>query len=50
MLESYDNLARVLSQAPGVTVFPGFFGYTRDGHVATFPRGICRITRRIASS
>jgi aspartate kinase len=48
--ESYDNLARVLSQAPGVTVFPGFFGYTRDGHVATFPRGGSDITGAILAA
>jgi aspartate kinase len=36
--ESYDNLAR-LRAAEGIVVFPGFFGYTREGEVVTFPRG-----------
>lgn len=48
--ESYENLARVLAQAPGVTVFPGFFGYTRDGHAATFPRGGSDITGAILAA
>lgn len=44
--ESYDNLA-LLRNAEGVTVFPGFFGYTRDGDVVTFSRGGSDITGSI---
>jgi len=36
--QSYDNLAH-LREHPGIVVFPGFFGATLDGDVATFPRG-----------
>lgn len=47
--ESYDNLAK-LKNAPGVTVFPGFFGYTRSGRLATFPRGGSDITGAILAA
>lgn len=47
--ESYDNLA-VLREAKGITVFPGFFGYTRDGGVVTFPRGGSDITGSILAA
>jgi aspartate kinase len=48
--ESYANLARALREAPGVTVFPGFFGYTRSGEVVTFPRGGSDITGSILAA
>lgn len=44
--ESYTRLA-ALRDRPGVVVFPGFFGITRQGHVATFPRGGSDITGAI---
>jgi aspartate kinase len=47
--ESYDNLA-ALREARGVTVFPGFFGYTREGEVVTFPRGGSDITGSILAA
>lgn len=47
--ESYDNLSK-LREAPGITVFPGFFGYTADGMVATFPRGGSDITGAILAA
>lgn len=47
--ESYDNLA-ALRDARGVTVFPGFFGYTREGDVVTFPRGGSDITGSILAA
>ncbi len=28
-----------LRQNPGISVFPGFFGYSPDGHIVTFSRG-----------
>ena len=47
--ESYDNLANV-GGFDGITVFPGFFGYTRDGAIATFPRGGSDITGSILAA
>ena len=47
--EAYPKLSRLRS-APGVTVFPGFFGYTRSGAVATFPRGGSDITGAILAA
>lgn len=47
--ESGDNLATI-RQAPGITVFPGFFGYTREGYVVTFPRGGSDITGSILAA
>lgn len=47
--ESYDNLA-MLRKAEGITVFPGFFGYTLEGEVVTFPRGGSDITGAILAA
>lgn len=47
--ESYEKLA-ALKVAPGVTIFPGFFGYTKTGEVATFPRGGSDITGAILAA
>ncbi len=47
--ESYDNLAR-LREVEGITVFPGFFGFTREGEVVTFPRGGSDITGAILAA
>lgn len=47
--ESHDNL-RSLREAAGINVIPGFFGHTRDGAVATFPRGGSDITGAILAS
>ncbi len=47
--ESYDNLA-ALRSAKGITVFPGFFGCTRDGGIVTFPRGGSDITGSILAA
>ncbi|MDH7600396.1 MAG: aspartate kinase [Sedimentisphaerales bacterium] len=47
--ESYQNLA-ALRQIGQVIVFPGFFGYTRDGRLATFPRGGSDITGSILAA
>lgn len=44
--ESYERLAS-LRKMRGVLVFPGFFGYTRDGELVTFPRGGSDITGAI---
>lgn len=47
--ESYERLAR-LADYDGVTVFPGFFGYTPDGRVVTFSRGGSDITGSILAA
>ncbi len=47
--EAYERL-KALRDAPGVSVFPGFFGYTRAGEVATFPRGGSDITGAILAA
>ncbi len=44
--ESYDNLSK-LKDMDGLLIFPGFFGYTRDGEVVTFSRGGSDITGSI---
>jgi aspartate kinase len=41
--EAYARLA-TLRDRPGITIFPGFFGYTKDGDCVTFPRGGSDIT------
>ena len=48
--ESYKRLARAFSNFDGIVVYPGFFGYTRDGRVATFPRGGSDITGSILAA
>jgi aspartate kinase len=47
--ESYAKLAS-LKTAPGISIFPGFFGYTTSGAVATFPRGGSDITGAILAA
>jgi len=47
--ESYANLAK-LRDAPGITVFPGFFGYSPQGAVVTLPRGGSDITGSILAA
>lgn len=46
---SYGRL-RALRDRPGVTVFPGFFGYTETGRLVTFPRGGSDITGAILAA
>ena len=48
--ESYQFLAKTLRNREEVVVFPGFFGYTKDGKVATFPRGGSDITGSILAA
>jgi aspartate kinase len=47
--ESYTRLAALRSVAETV-IFPGFFGYTQRGQVATFPRGGSDITGSILAA
>ncbi len=48
--ESYKNLNKALVGHKGVVVFPGFFGYTKDGEVVTFPRGGSDITGAVLAA
>ncbi len=48
--ESYDNLASSLQDTNKIIIFPGFFGYTRNGDIATFPRGGSDITGSILAA
>ncbi len=48
--DSYARLSRAFSSFDGIVVYPGFFGYTRDGKVATFPRGGSDITGSILAA
>jgi len=48
--ESYPLLAEALKSVSGIAVYPGFFGYTRSGKVATFPRGGSDITGAILAA
>ncbi|AMB98767.1 aspartate kinase [Aerococcus urinaehominis] len=47
--ESYLNLYK-LRDLEGVLVFPGFFGYTKEGRVVTFSRGGSDITGAILAN
>ncbi|MEI6562745.1 MAG: aspartate kinase [bacterium] len=47
--ESYGRLG-ALKNAPGISIFPGFFGYTKAGDVATFSRGGSDITGAILAA
>ena len=48
--ESYPRLARAFSSFDGIVIYPGFFGCTREGKVATFPRGGSDITGSILAA
>lgn len=47
--QSYGQL-RALRERPGVTVFPGFYGFTTSGRLVTFPRGGSDITGAILAA
>lgn len=47
--ESYESLGK-LASSPSLVIFPGFFGYTKAGQVATFPRGGSDITGAILAA
>jgi len=47
---SYAELSKALTGFEGVVIYPGFFGYTKDGKVATFPRGGSDITGSILAA
>ncbi|NTV89251.1 MAG: aspartate kinase [Clostridiales bacterium] len=47
--ESYDNL-KSLRDIPGIVIFPGFFGFSKEGEVVTLPRGGSDISGSILSA
>ncbi len=47
--ESYDNLYK-LRDKQEIIVFPGFFGYSPEGRIVTFPRGGSDITGAILAA
>ena len=47
--QSYGRL-RKLRERPGITLFPGFFGYSKRGRLVTFPRGGSDITGAILAA
>ena len=47
--QSYGKL-RNLRDRPGITLFPGFFGYSEKGRLVTFPRGGSDITGAILAA
>ena len=48
--ESYARIRAKLAPIPEVVVFPGFYGYTRSGRLATFSRGGSDITGAILAA
>ncbi|QOY36011.1 aspartate kinase [Anaerobacillus isosaccharinicus] len=48
--EAYENLYKELRNKDGVLIFPGFFGYTQEGTLVTFPRGGSDITGSIVAA
>ena len=48
--EAMPRLERSLRAARGIVVFPGFFGVTREGRIATFSRGGSDITGAILAA
>lgn len=48
--ESYHLLAKSLADRDEIIVFPGFFGKTKSGKIATFPRGGSDITGSILAA
>ena len=48
--EAYDNLYKELRNKDGILIFPGFFGYTLEGTLVTFPRGGSDITGSIVAA
>ena len=47
--ESFENLSS-LKDSDEIVIFPGFFGFTKGGDVATFPRGGSDITGAILAA
>jgi aspartate kinase len=47
--QAYGKL-RQLRDRPGISIFPGFFGYSESGRLVTFPRGGSDITGAILAA
>lgn len=47
--ESYERLSRI-KDMEGIIIFPGFFGYSKEGDVVTFSRGGSDITGSILAA
>lgn len=47
--QAYGRL-RGLRERPGISIFPGFFGYSESGRLVTFPRGGSDITGAILAA
>jgi len=47
--EAYEQIAK-LNEREGILVIPGFFGYSYQGHIVTFPRGGSDITGSIIAA
>jgi len=47
--ESFEHLEK-LKERKGIMIFPGFFGYSKNGDVVTFPRGGSDITGSILAA
>ncbi len=47
--QSYGRL-RSLRERPGISIFPGFFGFSDNGRLVTFPRGGSDITGAILAA
>ncbi len=50
LVESYAKLKQSLSGRKGIVIFPGFFGYTKQNKLVTFPRGGSDITGAILAA
>lgn len=48
--QTYTNLQKFKFYADEILVIPGFFGYTREGYIATFARGGSDITGSILAA
>ncbi|SES40217.1 aspartate kinase [Salipaludibacillus aurantiacus] len=47
--EAYEELSKLRDRS-GILVIPGFFGYSKMGHIVTFPRGGSDITGSIVAA
>ncbi|QKE71543.1 aspartate kinase [Arthrobacter citreus] len=47
--KSYENLFK-LRKKTGILIFPGFFGYSEDGHIVTFSRSGSDITGSVVAN
>ena len=50
VLETSYGRLRALRERPGITIFPGFYGYSQSGRLVTFPRGGSDITGAVLAA